>query len=150
MPTSRWLSVLTGRTLPGKPDSRVRTAHAGRPVQSHRIGHRRTTHHDPDRRTLLRVRVASGGLAGLDRDSDIMIDKLTTIRRANICHRVGRLATDQLADVERALMTFLGLARQPLKDPKPLRPRLEVWSATHLRIESRLIHRPGLSIVHHR
>ena len=60
---------------------------------------------------LLRVRVPAGGLAGLDRESDIMIDKTTTVRRSNLGHRIGRLATDQLADVERALMTFLGLAR---------------------------------------
>ena len=60
---------------------------------------------------LLRVRIAAGGLPGLERDSDIMIDKTTTVRRASLGHRVGRLAIDQLADVERALMTFLGMAR---------------------------------------
>ncbi len=60
---------------------------------------------------LLRVQVSADGLTGLDHDSDIMIDKVTTVRRSNLGHRVGRLATDQLAEVERALMTFLGLAR---------------------------------------
>lgn len=60
---------------------------------------------------LLRLRVASGQLSGLDRDSDIMIDKLTTVRRSNVIIRVGRLSTSQLADVERAVITFLGLAR---------------------------------------
>lgn len=60
---------------------------------------------------LLRVRVAAGELSGLDRDSDIMIDKITTVRRSNLGHRIGRLPTDQLADTERALTTFLGLAR---------------------------------------
>lgn len=60
---------------------------------------------------LLRVRVAGGGLSGLERDSDVMIDKLTTVRRANVATRVGRLSVDQLVDVERAVMIFLGLAR---------------------------------------
>ncbi|PRI11855.1 type II toxin-antitoxin system PemK/MazF family toxin [Leucobacter massiliensis] len=60
---------------------------------------------------LLRVRVTSGGLSGLARDSDIMIDKLTTVRRSNVADRVGRLTAKQLADVERAVMAFLGLAR---------------------------------------
>lgn len=39
-----------------------------------------------------------------------MIDKLITVRRSNVQERVGRLATEQLAEVERCLMTFLGLA----------------------------------------
>ena len=60
---------------------------------------------------LLRVRVASSVLSGLAQDSDIMIDKLTTVRRINVHDRVGRLAAEQLAEVERCLMTFLGLAR---------------------------------------
>lgn len=60
---------------------------------------------------LLRVSVPGGDLSGLERDSDVMIDKLTTVRRTNVQTRVGRLTTEQLAEVERALMTFLGLAR---------------------------------------
>ncbi len=40
-----------------------------------------------------------------------MIDKVTTVRRSNVQRRVGRLTTEQLAEVERSLMAFLGLAR---------------------------------------
>ncbi|MFT4030239.1 MAG: type II toxin-antitoxin system PemK/MazF family toxin [Protaetiibacter sp.] len=60
---------------------------------------------------LLRVRVVGGDLSGIERDSDIMIDKLTTVRRANVTTRVGQLSAEQLAEVERAVMAFLGLAR---------------------------------------
>ena len=60
---------------------------------------------------LLRVRVLSSDLTGLDHDSDVMVDKLTTVRRSDIHNRVGRLTTEQLAEVERSLMTFLVLAR---------------------------------------
>jgi len=60
---------------------------------------------------LLRVRLTAGGIAGLAADSDVMIDKLTTVRRGNVQARVGRLTSEQLVEVERALMTFLGLAR---------------------------------------
>lgn len=60
---------------------------------------------------LLRVRLAPSELSGLVRDSEIMIDKITTVRRTNVTARVGRLSTDQLADVERSVMAFLGLAR---------------------------------------
>lgn len=60
---------------------------------------------------LLRVRVTPSNLSGLVRDSDIMIDKITTVRRTNVTTRVGRLSADQLAEVERSVMAFLGLAR---------------------------------------
>lgn len=62
---------------------------------------------------LLRIRIAGGDgrLSGLDHDSDVMIDKLTTVRRSNVHTRVGRLTAEQVVEVERAMMAFLGLAR---------------------------------------
>ncbi|MBS1907757.1 MAG: type II toxin-antitoxin system PemK/MazF family toxin [Actinobacteria bacterium] len=60
---------------------------------------------------LLRVRIAPGDLSGLNKDSDVMIDKATTVRRQNVDARVGRLSAEQLAQVERLLMVFLGFAR---------------------------------------
>ncbi|WP_376767235.1 type II toxin-antitoxin system PemK/MazF family toxin [Gordonia asplenii] len=46
-----------------------------------------------------------------DIDSDVMVDKLTAVRRSNVQTRVGRLTSEQLIEVERSLMAFLGLAR---------------------------------------
>jgi mRNA interferase MazF len=62
---------------------------------------------------LMRIRISGGGgrLSGLDRDSDVMIDKLTTVRRSNVHARVGRLTAEQLVEIERTMMAFLGLAR---------------------------------------
>lgn len=60
---------------------------------------------------LLRIRISAGGLSGLDRDSDVMVDKPTTVRRSSVMTRVGRVTSEQLADVERSVMAFLGLAR---------------------------------------
>lgn len=60
---------------------------------------------------LLRFRVSAGELSGLARDSDVMIDKLTTVRRSNVHDRVGRLSSQQIVEVERLMATFLGLAR---------------------------------------
>ena len=60
---------------------------------------------------LLRVRIAADYLTGLQHDSQVMIDKVTTVRRENVGTRVGRLALESLVEVERALMAFLGLAR---------------------------------------
>lgn len=62
---------------------------------------------------LMRIRIGGGNgrLSGLDHDSDVMIDKLTTVRRSNVHTRVGRLTAEQLVEIERAMMVFLGLAR---------------------------------------
>jgi mRNA interferase MazF len=62
---------------------------------------------------LIRIRISGGDgrLSGLDHDSDVMIDKLTTVRRSNVQTRVGRLTAEQLVEIERAIMAFLGLAR---------------------------------------
>ena len=60
---------------------------------------------------LLRLRVPAGGLAGLTQDSDVMVDKLTTVRRSNVQARVGRLSSQQMVELERLLLTFLGMAR---------------------------------------
>lgn len=40
-----------------------------------------------------------------------MVDKLTTVRRNNVQVRVGRLSSQQVVELERVLMTFLGMAR---------------------------------------
>jgi mRNA interferase MazF len=60
---------------------------------------------------LLRVRVSESELNGLARASEIMIDKITTVRRSNVETRIGRLTASQLAEVERSVLVFLGLAR---------------------------------------
>jgi mRNA interferase MazF len=62
---------------------------------------------------LMRIRIGGGDgrLSRLDHDSDVMIDKLTTVKRSNIHARVGRLTAEQLVEIERAMMAFLGLAR---------------------------------------
>jgi mRNA interferase MazF len=62
---------------------------------------------------LMRIRIGGGDgrLSGLDHDTDVMIDKLTTVRRLNVHARVGRLTAEQLVEIERAMMAYLGLAR---------------------------------------
>ncbi|QDO87033.1 type II toxin-antitoxin system PemK/MazF family toxin [Ornithinimicrobium ciconiae] len=60
---------------------------------------------------LLRVRVDADEVTGLQQESQIMIDKLTTVPRDNVVSRVGRLRPESLVEVERARMAFVGLAR---------------------------------------
>jgi mRNA interferase MazF len=60
---------------------------------------------------LLRLTVNPSPLTGLAQDSQIMVDKLTTVRRANLGHRIGRIDSGTMVAVEQSLAVFLGLAR---------------------------------------
>lgn len=59
---------------------------------------------------LLRVRVPSTATTGIQSESYIMIDKITTVRRSHVGQRIGRVSSTILVEVERALLTFLGIA----------------------------------------
>ena len=60
---------------------------------------------------LLRLVVDPSPLTGSERVSQIMVDKLTTVRRANLGRRVGRIDSQTMVSVEQSLAVFLGLAR---------------------------------------
>jgi mRNA interferase MazF len=47
---------------------------------------------------------------GIEQPSQIMIDKITTMPRANVRDHLGRLADADLIRLDRALLVFLGLA----------------------------------------
>ena len=57
---------------------------------------------------LLRVSVNSDEENGLDQDSFLMVDKLTTVRRSNVRTVVGRLGATTLIEFERRVLVFLG------------------------------------------
>lgn len=57
---------------------------------------------------LLRVPVAAGEETGLDQDSFLMVDKITTVRRSNAHAVLGRLEATTLVEFERRLLVFLG------------------------------------------
>ena len=57
---------------------------------------------------LLRVPVTADEENGLDQDSFLMVDKLTTVRRSNAHAVVGRLEAATLVEFERRLLVFLG------------------------------------------
>jgi mRNA interferase MazF len=60
---------------------------------------------------LLRLTVEPGQLTGLERVSQIMVDKLTTVRRSNLGQRIGRIESKTMVAVEQSLAVFLGLGR---------------------------------------
>lgn len=59
---------------------------------------------------LTRLLIESSPLNGLDQASRLMIDKVTTMPRANLTEHLGRLPATDLVQLNRALTVFLGLA----------------------------------------
>lgn len=65
---------------------------------------------NPVEAPLSRITVEPTAATGAEQPSKIMIDKITTMPRANVHERVGRLADSDLTRFDRALLVFLGLA----------------------------------------
>ena len=65
---------------------------------------------DPTDAPLLRLVIEPSDANGLDTISRLMIDKITTMPKAKLGRRIGRLADDDMVRLNRALMIFLGLA----------------------------------------
>ncbi len=59
---------------------------------------------------LIRLDVEPSATNGLERVSYMMVDKLTTMPRANIGERLGQLEASDVVRLNRAVLVFLGLA----------------------------------------
>ncbi len=59
---------------------------------------------------LFRIDVAPNAQNGLDRPSQMMVDKLTTVPKARLHRRLGRLGDKDTVRLNRAILVFLGLA----------------------------------------
>jgi mRNA interferase MazF len=59
---------------------------------------------------LTRIAVKPTAVTGIEQPSHIMVDKITTMPRANVRDHLGRLADADLIRLDRALLVFLGLA----------------------------------------
>jgi mRNA interferase MazF len=59
---------------------------------------------------LFRVPVAADEATGVRQPSRLMVDKITTVPRAKLGERVGRLSEDDMARLARSVVVFLGLA----------------------------------------
>jgi mRNA interferase MazF len=65
---------------------------------------------DPTDAPLFRLVVEPSDANGLEAISRVMVDKVTTVPKAKLGRRIGRLADDDMVRLNRALMIFLGLA----------------------------------------
>jgi mRNA interferase MazF len=59
---------------------------------------------------LTRIRIEPAADNGLKEPSHVMIDKITTTRRAKVHDRLGSLAHEEMVRVERSILVFLGIA----------------------------------------
>ncbi|MGH7919216.1 MAG: type II toxin-antitoxin system PemK/MazF family toxin [Candidatus Dormibacteraceae bacterium] len=68
---------------------------------------------NPVEAPLARTLVEPSALNGLDKPSRIMVDKVTTVPRDSLRHQLGRLRDEDLLQLNRSLVVFLGLAGSP-------------------------------------
>jgi len=66
---------------------------------------------DPTDAPLLRMLVEPTDRNGLSKASRLMIDKVTTVPKARLGRRIGKLSDEDVVRLNRALTVFLGLAR---------------------------------------
>lgn len=60
---------------------------------------------------LLRVTLQPSAENGLHKPSQVMVDKLMTVKRDKLGPAFGRIDADALLEIERCLAVFLGIAR---------------------------------------
>lgn len=60
---------------------------------------------------LLRVTVQPSTENGLQKTSQVMVDKAMTVRRDKVGPAFGHIGADELVEVERCLAVFLGIAK---------------------------------------
>jgi len=66
---------------------------------------------EPVEAPILRLLVEPTPENGLRNTSRLMVDKVTTVPKSRLGHRIGQLADDDLLRLNRSLLVFLGLAR---------------------------------------
>jgi mRNA interferase MazF len=66
---------------------------------------------DPTEAPLLRMLIEPTDRNGLSSASRLMLDKVTTVPKARLGKRIGKLNDEDVVRLNRALTVFLGLAR---------------------------------------
>jgi mRNA interferase MazF len=64
---------------------------------------------DPSDLPLFRILIEPSKTNGLESMSRIMVDKILTIRKTKLGYRIGQLTDRDIARLNRAIATFLGL-----------------------------------------
>lgn len=68
---------------------------------------------DPTEAPLFRILIEPNARNGLHERSSIMVDKITTVSRAKLGTRIGKLDDEDILRLNQAMLVFLGLAGAP-------------------------------------
>ena len=60
---------------------------------------------------LARYRLSPHPVSGLRQDSDVQIDKITTLGREHLTERIGEVDQRDLREIERLILPLLGMGR---------------------------------------
>lgn len=60
---------------------------------------------------LFRITVQPSGENGLQKPSQVMVDKAMTVKRDKLGQAFGRIDADAMIEIERCLAVFLGIAK---------------------------------------
>jgi mRNA interferase MazF len=66
---------------------------------------------DPTEAPLFRIRIEPNDGNGLHGPSSLMVDKITTVAKAKLGSKIGRLDDEDILRLNQAILVFLGLAR---------------------------------------
>lgn len=64
---------------------------------------------------LIRVQIDGSDENGLRKESQLMVDKITTVSKKKVETRIGRLSSEDIVRLSRAVVVFLGLAGSATK-----------------------------------
>ena len=64
---------------------------------------------------LMRLSISPSSQNGLKVESQLMVDKITTVSKAKLERRVGTLAAEDMIRLSRAVVVFLGLAQRQVR-----------------------------------
>jgi mRNA interferase MazF len=66
---------------------------------------------DPTEAPLFRIPIEPNDRNGLRAPSRLMVDKITTVAKAKLGSKIGRLEDEDILRMNQAILVFLGLAR---------------------------------------
>jgi mRNA interferase MazF len=66
---------------------------------------------DPTEAPLFRIPIEPSDRNGLHAPSNLMVDKITTVAKAKLGSKIGRLDDEDILRLNQAILVFLGLAR---------------------------------------
>jgi mRNA interferase MazF len=66
---------------------------------------------DPTEAPLFRIPIEPNDGNGLHAPSNLMVDKITTVAKAKLGSKIGRLDDEDILRLNQAILVFLGLAR---------------------------------------